>query len=352
MKRYSGTLTQNAAVTATLTNDEDIELLLTQGGAGSFTVSWTGVDKWFTPTGAAPALKTAVGASDLVTLSKTGGVVYGIHYGETGPAGSAGPAGPAGIVWRRLWTNTTTYAINDAVYYAGNSYIALQPSSATNVQQPDLAPTYWGALAAGGSAGSGAAETVDTFVRADFTPLQSDTSAPFVYAQVTGYTATMAIVSNLLVNSNHSNAAAFYRAAPVLSSTDHHAQITVGQLIVASGQSEEVSVCCRMDPSAATFYRAVLYGFTAASSFGIAIDKYVAGTKTNLAIGAAFTVLPQVGDTLKLTVVGTTITAYFNNVQNCQVTDSAITTGKQCGIGGKQQSAGQTFSLSEFRFGT
>jgi hypothetical protein len=58
---------------------------------------------------------------------------------------------------------------------------------------------------------------------------------------------------------------------------------------------------------------------------------------------------------LKLTVLGTTLTAYYNGIQIAQGTDSAIdgvtVGGKQCGLGMTQHVAGVTISYSEFRFG-
>lgn len=79
MKRYSGTLTQDCTITVLLSNDQDIELLLTQGGAGSYTVTWEGVDVWLSQDGSPPVLRTTVGASDLIQLSKVGGTVYGVQ---------------------------------------------------------------------------------------------------------------------------------------------------------------------------------------------------------------------------------------------------------------------------------
>lgn len=356
-RRYTGTLTANCTISLTLSNDQDIELLLTQGGVGSYTVSWSTVDVWFTNNGSAPVLKTAVGAADRMAFWRTGGVTYGSHTGDTGVTGATGATGPAGITWRRAWSNTTTYAINDVVSLNGSSYIALQASSGANVQEPDLAPTYWSVLAqsggSGGASGGGSTETVDTFVRANVTPLSSDTGGAFTYAQVSGFTGTLAISSNLCIQNEHTNVDAFYRAATVLSSTDHHAQTTFGALAFSgNAPSFESYVCCRMASSAATFYFAELAGGSTAASFNVAIKKCVAGTITQLVAGATFSALPTVGDTLKLTVLGTQLTAYYNGVSQCTIADSSITTGSQCGLGTTQHLAGTTASYSEFRFGT
>jgi hypothetical protein len=42
--------------------------------------------------------------------------------GATGPAGPQGDPGP-GLTWRGTWDSANAYAINDAVYYLGSSYV-------------------------------------------------------------------------------------------------------------------------------------------------------------------------------------------------------------------------------------
>lgn len=44
--------------------------------------------------------------------------------GGGGGSGADGPQGPPGLVWRGVWSGSTTYATNDAVYYQGSAFIA------------------------------------------------------------------------------------------------------------------------------------------------------------------------------------------------------------------------------------
>lgn len=74
--------------------------------------------------------------------------------GGVGPAGATGAAGAAGITFRSAWTSAAPYATNDAVTFAGTTYIAL--ASNRNLE-PDLYPGTWSVLAqAGGSGAPGA----------------------------------------------------------------------------------------------------------------------------------------------------------------------------------------------------
>jgi hypothetical protein len=84
--------------------------------------------------------------------------------GAAGAAGAIGPVGPAGAVgmtYRGTWTAQSGYAANDAVSYAGATYLA---QSGNNASEPDLYPQLWAVLAQAGSMGpsgpSGAAATV------------------------------------------------------------------------------------------------------------------------------------------------------------------------------------------------
>src|SRR5439155_20213153 len=49
--------------------------------------------------------------------------------GATGATGTTGATGPAGLNWLQTWSSTAPYVVNDAVYFNGSSYIALQPST-------------------------------------------------------------------------------------------------------------------------------------------------------------------------------------------------------------------------------
>ncbi len=91
--------------------------------------------------------------------------------GPTGPAGSTGPAGPQGpagaagatgptgatgeqgppVNFRQAWASGTAYAIGDAVFYNGSSYISLTSNTAL---QPDISTSDWSLLAQQGGVGT------------------------------------------------------------------------------------------------------------------------------------------------------------------------------------------------------
>jgi hypothetical protein len=81
--------------------------------------------------------------------------------GATGATGPQGPAGATGVNWRGTWSSANGYLANDAVFFAGSTYLALTSSLAS---QPDVSPSQWALLAQAGSAGAtgpaGAAATV------------------------------------------------------------------------------------------------------------------------------------------------------------------------------------------------
>lgn len=56
----------------------------------------------------------------------------------------------SGIIWKGAWSNSTAYAVNDAVSYNGSSYIAL--ANNTNLV-PDMNPAIWDLLAQKGDTG-------------------------------------------------------------------------------------------------------------------------------------------------------------------------------------------------------
>ncbi|HVX67597.1 MAG TPA: hypothetical protein VHA11_13380 [Bryobacteraceae bacterium] len=72
--------------------------------------------------------------------------------GATGPAGAAGAPGPIGppLSFVGTWSNSTTYATGDAVFYNGSSYISL---SAGNIGNNPASGTPWALLAQQGAIG-------------------------------------------------------------------------------------------------------------------------------------------------------------------------------------------------------
>ena len=75
--------------------------------------------------------------------------------GAPGATGSTGPAGAVGMNFRGAWTQGTNYALNDAVTFAGSTFLA---QGQNFNQQPDAAPQTWAVVAqAGGPGATGAA---------------------------------------------------------------------------------------------------------------------------------------------------------------------------------------------------
>src|ERR1017187_4466222 len=80
--------------------------------------------------------------------------------GATGAIGAMGATGAAGMNFRGAWTMGTGYAANDAVTFAGSTYLAAMSNSAS---EPDLYPQAWTVLAQAGGAGpTGPAGTAAT----------------------------------------------------------------------------------------------------------------------------------------------------------------------------------------------
>ncbi len=71
--------------------------------------------------------------------------------GATGATGAPGPIGPQGLVWQGAWSNAANYAINDAVFFSGQAYIAL---TANTNSTPDLNPSDWSLLVQMGAPGA------------------------------------------------------------------------------------------------------------------------------------------------------------------------------------------------------
>jgi uncharacterized protein (TIGR02145 family) len=76
--------------------------------------------------------------------------------GPKGDNGGTGPQGPAGvdgksIKWRGTWSTDSTYAIDEAVYLNGNSYIAITSSKSKN---PADSAAYWNLMAVKGDLGA------------------------------------------------------------------------------------------------------------------------------------------------------------------------------------------------------
>jgi hypothetical protein len=74
---------------------------------------------------------------------------FAISWNQAGSVPPASPV-PSGIVWRGEWSDTTAYAMNDAVSYQGSSYISLMDNTGLN---PEAYPETWSILARKGDMG-------------------------------------------------------------------------------------------------------------------------------------------------------------------------------------------------------
>jgi hypothetical protein len=70
--------------------------------------------------------------------------------GPIGPQGVPGPVGPAGLTWQGTWVSGNSYAVDDAVGYAGASWFCIAPTSGTT--PPNSSPD-WALLASQGATG-------------------------------------------------------------------------------------------------------------------------------------------------------------------------------------------------------
>jgi len=81
-------------------------------------------------------------------------LVGDINQGPPGPEGPEGPEGPKGLEWKGEWEFDSNYNVDDAVGFAGSSYICILEIDTNSNPYPDEDPTHWEILAAKGDPGS------------------------------------------------------------------------------------------------------------------------------------------------------------------------------------------------------
>ena len=118
----------------------------------------------------------AVGATGTVgATGATGAMGPQGPQGATGATGATGAAGAVGMNFRGVWSAATEYAANDAVTFAGSTYLAL---AGGNNAEPDLYPGSWVVLAqAGGVGATGAAGAAATVTVGSVTTLAAGAQA-------------------------------------------------------------------------------------------------------------------------------------------------------------------------------
>ncbi|MEP6767211.1 MAG: hypothetical protein ABJC61_00980, partial [Acidobacteriota bacterium] len=107
------------------------------------------------PVGAAGAAGApgSPGATGAIGPQGPSGVAGAIGpQGPVGVTGAAGVAGAKGLTWRGAWSNSTTYATDDAVSFGGSSWISLANSNFG--QSPASSPAFWDLVAQDGTDGA------------------------------------------------------------------------------------------------------------------------------------------------------------------------------------------------------
>jgi len=122
--------------------------LVMEGGTGSTgPTGYTGYTGPIGPTG-------YTGPSG--AIGATGYTGYTGYTGAQGPTGYTGYTGPAGgsMSWQGQWLTSTVYAVNDAVYENGSSYICLTAHT-SGVFATDLAALKWSITSSGATGYTG-----------------------------------------------------------------------------------------------------------------------------------------------------------------------------------------------------
>lgn len=120
----------------------------------------------------------AGGAGQVGATGATGSTGAVGLAGATGATGQTGAQGTVGMTFRGAWNQTTRYAANDAVTFAGSTYLA---TVAGTGQEPDQNPQDWAVLAEAGGVGpagvAGATGTAATISVGTVTTLAAGSQA-------------------------------------------------------------------------------------------------------------------------------------------------------------------------------
>ena len=118
------------------------------GSTGPTGANWQGPWSSFTSYAVGDAVSW-LGGSYIATVANSGHDPT-VYTGYWGVLAAKGTDGAAGINWRGTWLAGTAYATNDAVYDAGQSYVA---TSASTSKEPIYYPGLWSLMAAQGGTG-------------------------------------------------------------------------------------------------------------------------------------------------------------------------------------------------------
>lgn len=130
----------------TVTDDAEHNRTIVTIASGS-PISYEGVWKVGT-TYAIDSVVTRGGGSYLAIAETTGNdptTDEGVHWGILAAPGAEGGGGGGALEWQGAWSNVTTYAVDDAVSFAGGSYLSIKAENIGN--KPDTHPADWAVLA-------------------------------------------------------------------------------------------------------------------------------------------------------------------------------------------------------------
>jgi len=120
--------------------------------------------------------------------------------GTNGANGTNGAPGPAGMIFKGTWLSGYGYAVNDAVTFAGSTYIAQVGNSSS---EPDNFPQVWALLAQAGTQGP----TGPSGLPATATVGSVTTGAPGTQAAVSNSGTASAAVLNFIIPQGAAGAA-------------------------------------------------------------------------------------------------------------------------------------------------
>lgn len=152
---------------------------------------------------------------------------------------------------------------------------------------------------------------------------------------------TWATLSNEASLSTNFGSDRFARADHDLNSIDHYAQAAWSGTSISTNRA---GVCVRFDPSVQTCYFSDYFQDGSVQ----AVKKRVSAVTTSLASGAGSSLAG--GNVLKLTVLGSLVTATRAGTDTQQVTDTSIVSGVRCGIFGRANGGDRT-QLDSFECG-
>jgi hypothetical protein len=202
-----------------------------QGATGATGATGTAGSRWHVVSGIP---STSLGAETDMALDTVTSNVYRKESGAwvqkgniKGATGDTGAQGIPGVEWKGEWNSATEYVARDAVYYNGNSYLALQ--TGTNQTPPATSDSYWQIVARKGTDGEGAGDMlkIDYDSNADGKVNAADAADMATYATTAGH-ATAADIAYAVAWENVSSKPTDF--SPSAHALDAHTAVTLAEL--------------------------------------------------------------------------------------------------------------------------